>query len=171
MNQRVETKKEAKCLGVWWCHDLSSAKSIEENINKARRAFFALGAIDVFQGSCNPLTALSIFNTFIMPILTYGCESWFLTETLIARLERFQAEIGKRVLKLTRFHNNISVRVGLKWPSFVMTILYRKLCFLAKLLSKKSDSNSYRIFYTLASKGDISDISIVQQCCCSVQNF
>ena len=45
-----------------------------------------------------------------------------------------------------------------------MTILYRKLCFLAKLLSKKSDSNSYRIFYTLASKGDISDISIVRQC-------
>ena len=53
-------------------------------------------------------------------------------------------------------------RVGLKWPSFVMTIVYRKLCFLAKLLSKKLDSSNYRIFYTLASKGDISIISIVQ---------
>ena len=95
--------------------------------DKAHMAFFALVAIYLFQGSCNPLTALSLFNTFIMPIHTYGCVSQFLTETLIARLERFQAEIGKHILKPTRFHNNISVQVGLKWPRFVMIFLYRKL--------------------------------------------
>ena len=27
---------------------------------------FSLGAIDVFQGTCNPLTALSLFNTFVL---------------------------------------------------------------------------------------------------------
>ena len=79
-------------------------------------------------------------------------------------LDRFQAEIGKRILKLPRSHNNLSVRVGLKWPSFVVMILLRKLTFLAKLLSNTSDSNSCRIFQTLASKGDVSNISLVQQC-------
>ena len=59
-------------------------KSIEENIRKARRAFFALGAVNVFQGSCNPLTSLSMFITFVEPILLYGCEIWFLTEPLTA---------------------------------------------------------------------------------------
>ena len=59
MDTRVDTKTEAKCLGVWWCQDLSSRKSVEENIMKSRRAFFALGAIDVFQGTCNPLTCSS----------------------------------------------------------------------------------------------------------------
>ena len=51
-SQEVEIKHDAKCLGVWWSKDLSSKKSIEENIRKARRAFFALGAVNVFQGSC-----------------------------------------------------------------------------------------------------------------------
>ena len=67
LNQRVETKKEAKCLGVWWCHNLSSAKSIEENINKARRAFFALGAIDVVQGQ--QASSLEVLCRTTVPIL------------------------------------------------------------------------------------------------------
>ncbi len=50
LDQSVKTKKTAKCLGIWWSQDLSSTKSIEENIKKA---FFALGAIDVFKGSCS----------------------------------------------------------------------------------------------------------------------
>ena len=82
IDKTVTTKKEAKCLGVWWSQDLSSNKSVEENINKARRAFFALGAIEVFQGKCNPLTARSLFTTFVMPILVYGRESWFITEPI-----------------------------------------------------------------------------------------
>ena len=45
VDQSIVTKKEAKCLGVWWCQNLSSKKSIVENINKARRAFFALGQV------------------------------------------------------------------------------------------------------------------------------
>ena len=40
MDTRVDTKTEAKCLGVWWCQGLSSRKSVEENIMKSRRAFF-----------------------------------------------------------------------------------------------------------------------------------
>lgn len=121
----ITTKKEAKCLGVWWCQDLSSRRSIEENILKSRRAFFALGAIDVFDGSCNPLTALSLFNTFVMPILFYGCEVWFLNDPLMCLLDKFQAEVGKRILKLPRFHTNISVLLGLKWPSFRLVVLIR----------------------------------------------
>ena len=36
LDNPVVTKKEAKCLGVWWCQDLSSRRSIEENILKSR---------------------------------------------------------------------------------------------------------------------------------------
>ena len=63
-SQEVEIKQDAKCLGVWWSKDLSSKKSIEENIRKARRAFFALGAVNVFQESCNPLTLTQHVHNF-----------------------------------------------------------------------------------------------------------
>ena len=57
-----------------------------------------MGAIDIFQGACNPLTALSLFTTFVLPILLYGCEIWSLSEALLEKLESFPGEIGKRML-------------------------------------------------------------------------
>ena len=162
-NTQIETKKEAKCLGVWWTQDLSSCKSVEENISKARRAFFALGAIDIFQGACNPLTALSLFNTFVLPILLYGCEIWSLNDPLLEKLESFQGEIGKRILSLPKYYNNLSVKIALKWPSFRVLVLIRKLSYLAKLLSQEPTSTHVRLFHSLASANAL-DIALVRQC-------
>ena len=41
-----------KCLGYWWEGDLLATRAVEENIKKARRAFFHYGSIGVFQGLC-----------------------------------------------------------------------------------------------------------------------
>ena len=49
------------CLGTWWKYNLSAIRSVQENIVKARRAFFAFGKIDAFQGHLNPLSAVNIF--------------------------------------------------------------------------------------------------------------
>ena len=37
-----------KCLGYWWKGDLLATRSVDENIKKARRAFFHYGSIGVF---------------------------------------------------------------------------------------------------------------------------
>ena len=78
-------------------------------------------------------------------------------------LDKFQVEIGKRILKLPRFHTNISVLLGLKWPSFRLVVLLRKLTYLAKLLANDSNSTSSIVFRSLASD-DVLSISLVQQC-------
>ena len=96
----IQIQSEAKCLGVWWKYDLSPAKSIEERVHQARRAFFALGSIGPFHGRLNPLTGRSLFETFVVPILLYGCETWILSESHLRTLESFQAEIGKRISTL-----------------------------------------------------------------------
>ena len=71
----TDTQSHAKCLDVWWQHDLSHCRSVEENVPKARRALFGLGSIGSFQGVLNPLTGLSVFEVFVIPILLYGCET------------------------------------------------------------------------------------------------
>ena len=38
---QVGTKQKAKCLGYWWKSNLGSAKSVEANIEKVMKAFFA----------------------------------------------------------------------------------------------------------------------------------
>ena len=66
----IAPSRPARCLGVQWQHNLSASES------KARRAFFSLGSTGVFHSKLNPLSASSIFETCIIPILLYGCETW-----------------------------------------------------------------------------------------------
>ena len=40
---------EGKCLGYWWRGDLLASRAVEENIQKARRAFFHFGSIGALQ--------------------------------------------------------------------------------------------------------------------------
>ena len=53
----TSAKENVKCLRYWWSWDLSATKAVDEAIKKARRAFFAYGAIEAFQGKLNPLSA------------------------------------------------------------------------------------------------------------------
>ena len=159
----LETKKSARCLGVQWQSNLSASESISVNISKARRAFFGLGSTGAFHGKLNPLSGSSIFETCIVPILLYGCETWLLDSSCLQTLEKFQCEIGRRILKLSNFHANDAIRIGLHWPTMATRILSRKLTFLSKLLTNSNDSMSSRIFTTLAME-DVYSISIVQQC-------
>ena len=39
---------EGKCLGYWWRRDLLASRAVEENIQKARKAFFHFGSIEAF---------------------------------------------------------------------------------------------------------------------------
>ena len=157
------TTSSAKCLGVWWQSNLSAKRSVHENINKSRRAFFALGGLGAFQGELSPLSSSSIFEACITPILLYGCETWLLDSTCLKALESFQCEIGRRILRLPKFYSNNAVRIGLHWPSVATRILLRKLMFLSKLLCSTRDSLSSRVFTSLA-MNDIYEISIIQQC-------
>ena len=84
-----------KCLGYWWKGDLLATRSVDENIKKARRAFFHYGSIGVFQGDICPLSSKSVLECCVIPVLLYGCENWILTEPLCQKLESLQSELVK----------------------------------------------------------------------------
>ena len=91
----ITTKKSARCLGVEWQSNLSASKSISTNIAKARKAFFGLGSTKAFHGDLNPLSSSNIFETCVLPVLLYGCETWLLDSSCTQALEKFQCEIGR----------------------------------------------------------------------------
>ena len=112
-------------------------KTVSDNINKARRAFFALGRLGAFQGDLNPLSSCSIFETCITPILLYSSETWLLDSTSLDALESFQHDIGCCILRVPKFYSKLAVRIALHWPKAATRILIRKLGFLSKLLSER----------------------------------
>ena len=124
----------AKCLGYWWSRNLFASKSIEENIKKARWAFFSYGSIVAFQGDLNPLSSRSIIDSCVMPILLFGSENWILAETHLHTLEAFLGELAKRALKWPMHLSNTSAVLALD----LETIRSRILCW--KLWPKLWDS-------------------------------
>ena len=150
----------AKCLGYWWCWDLSATKAVDEAIKKARRAFFAFGTIGAFQGQLNPISGRSIYETCVIPVLLFGCKNWVLTNSMLHQLESFQGEIGRQILKLTRHHSTLSTRLALRWPSVTARILISKLGLLLSKLSERGDSIGGQIFSGLPHES----LRIVQEC-------
>ena len=156
----VTTLHQAKCLGFLWSSSLSAKASVEHNINKTRKQFFALGSSGCFLGYSNPLSARETVESCVILTLLYGAENWILDETSLNLLERFQAELGRRILKL---HSALATQIGLAWPTMKARLLSQKLRFLGKLLSKNRDNIATRTFQTIASR-NVYDISIVDQC-------
>ena len=54
-----------ECLGFWWKGDLSASKSIEKNVQTARRDFFHFRGIGAFQGDISPLSSRAILETYV----------------------------------------------------------------------------------------------------------
>lgn len=169
----IPLSSQGCCLGYWWHRSLLSTNAVDENIVKARKAFFASGCLGTFQGQLNPLSSRSIYITCIVPVLLYGCENWILNESLLNHLECFQAWAGKRLLGLTKHHNNTIVPIALNLPCVRSMILVKKLRFLVKLMSNTSSTDrhlSRDVFAALAMK-DILNIFIVSQCLYLEDNF
>ena len=158
----VSSSTSVKCLGVIWSSNLSPKAAIEHNIHKARRAFFATGALGTTKGKLNPLSSSEIVAACVLPVCLYGCENWLLTDPLLQLLENFQAEIGKRILKLPKWQANISVLVALGWSTMRCRILCRKLGFLQRLSSPHKQTISASVFAHLREQepGPL----IIQQC-------
>ena len=119
-----------------------------------------IGSSGGFLGHSNPLSAREVVETCVFPTLLYGAENWILDEEL---LERFQAEIGRRILKLTRYHSSLAVQIGLSLPSVTSRILKLKLSYRYHLLSSENESIATTTFKVMASQ-NVYNLLLVRQC-------
>ena len=156
-------EKSVKCLGVWWDNSPSSHMCVKERIQKARAAFFANGQLGAFHGLLNPSSSRSIVESCVLPVLLYGSENWVLNRSLLQALESFQAELGRRVLKLPKFSSNSVPLLVLNWPSMCARVLCNKLSFLLHVCNGETTSLSTQVFRNIA-MSDLTSMSIVKQC-------
>ena len=84
-----------------------------------------------------------------MPVLMFGAEAWCCNTSLLSKLESFQSEIGKKILRLPKFTANQVPLLALNWPTMRCRCLCAKLSFLHKLHSSERSTLSTEVFKTL----------------------
>ena len=105
-------------------------------IAKARRCFFAYGAMGAYHGRLNPLSGRAIFETCVLPILLYGCENWFVNDAVLKKLDSFLFEIGHRIIRLSHNHSNQSSAPGSGLAIDGSKSPFKKVTFFATLTVK-----------------------------------
>ena len=98
----------------------------------------------------------------VLPVLLSGAESWILNGTLLQKLESFQSELAKRILRLPKHTSNQVARMALQWPSVRACILIIKLSFLLKII-RNDTSLSSQVFSSLVAT-DVESLHLVRQC-------
>jgi hypothetical protein len=74
---------------------------IEQNITKARRTAYSLLSTGFYgKNGPDPITSISLYKTYVQPVLMYGLEIVQPKQTNLKKLEVFQKNILKQILML-----------------------------------------------------------------------
>ena len=95
--QKIEKVTKYKYLGQ---NTVFKNKTTEEISIRIRNAWFAFGKYrDIFQDKDLPMTLKKkVFNQCILPIMTYGCQTWSLTQELATKLLTTQRAMERKML-------------------------------------------------------------------------
>ena len=88
-----------------------------------------------------------LIETCVKSVLLYGCESWTITDSILDQLERFQCEIGKRTLRVTRHFWQLKCITSSWFPTMQARITATKLSYLLKVVSSYQDMLSHYYSY------------------------
>ena len=97
-----------------------------------------------------------------MPVLLYGSENWVMTENLLGKLESFQAELVKRILKWPKHFSNTAAITVLDVPTMECRVLERKLSFLQRVMGGKASGLSSLVKESFCD--EISSLCLVKEC-------
>ena len=105
----------------------------------------------------------SLIESCVIPVLMYGSESW----TLSNKLESFQAEVGKRILKFPKSTSNTIPLLTLNWPTMCAHILCNKISYLLRICNDQESILKSQTFNTVAALDvHLLGISSFRMCTC-----
>ena len=126
---------------------------VERRISSATRAFYALGKL--FKSRLlSRRTKLRLLNSMVLPVLTFGAETWSLTQTLERKILRFENDKLKTIcgpifdveLGMWRRRYAREVRALTQQPLITDVLRASRLRWLGHILRAGPDCFVHRIF-------------------------
>ena len=131
---------------------------IDDQIQKARKAFFQFGSVYAFQDISSPVSSCSIMQCCVLSIHLYGAENWIISCESIKKLEYFQGEIA---IKENPADGTMVLQSSCLYSTSIRSLCtIRKLRFLHRV--KTNEENiCHRIYAAMVD--DVEALSLVRE--------
>ena len=148
-NQHLETVKQFKYLGLVFGSSGKFAKCIQNLVDQGNRALFCLKQIIHNNSEIMPNTQLILYNSLVVPVISYGCEIWGFIEA--DPLEKIHLSFLKSILGVKKSTPSCSVYKELNVTKLQCSRLTRILKFWLKVI-KLPNNDPVKIIYDLLLK-------------------
>ena len=104
----LEDVEKFTYLGATVCKQGGGEEDIKARLGKARGAFVKLNRV-WSSSSVSRKTKIRLYKTLVKPVLMYGCETWKMNENDAKKIDVFQNQCLRRVMKI-KWQDKISNR-------------------------------------------------------------
>ena len=143
-------------VGVKACiFNNDESRALEKN-SKGRRIPNATTGLGIPRNGLSMSVCNVIFCAIVVPIITFGCDTWVMSDNDKDHLMAFQRLAGRRIQRLPFKSPNATSFFGLGWSRMTTFIQVKKLLFILTILKLKAGHFLKEIFSTRL-RANISD--------------
>ena len=143
---RIRESKEYDHVGIKNSTSRDNENRVLEKIGKARHTLNAASGVGIRKNGLNIMSCNVIYWAVVVPILTFGCEIWCVTEKDYDNIMAFQRFCGRRVQRFPSRSTNATSFFGLGWIRLPTFILVKKLLFVMTIVRMESHNVIKHIF-------------------------
>ena len=137
--ERVPEKSEYDHVGVKSCIFETNSR-VSEKVSKARRTLNASSGLGVRKNGLSMRACNIIFWSVVVPVLSFGSEIWYLSESDMESINSFQRFAGRRIQRFPFRTPNSSSFYGLGWIRLTTFIMIKKLLFVMSIIRLEADN-------------------------------
>ena len=145
--ERVPEKENYDHVGVKASIYPNDDTCIKEKIGKGRRTLNATTGLGIRRNGLCMSVCNIIFWSVVIPIITFGCEAWIMSDKDAENLLAFQRFAGRRVQRFHYRSPNASAFFGLGWIRIPTYVQVKKLLFVLNIVQMEV-GNFFREIFT-----------------------
>lgn len=138
---KIEQVTTFKYLGVNIAESGRQDKEINDRIEKTMKLYHIMNKTFIGKQEISKETKINVFKSIFRPILTFGCESWVLTQRMKNKLQAVEMKFLRRIRGVTKMDRlkNVKIREELKIQSTLDFIERRQLSWWGHLHRMKNE--------------------------------
>lgn len=145
---RIEQTETFNYLGVRIHKNGRHEAEVNERLEKTMKLYHSINKAFIRKKEISMKAKISVYKAVYRPILTYGCESWTLTNQIKSKVQAAEMKYLRAVKGVTRLHRirNEDIREELQVEPVLHTIEKQQLKWLGHMYRMKDERQVKRVW-------------------------